>query len=327
MHLLEGKPDFKDVFATLWSVQKDRRKNEVILFDNPNIIFGHADFDKDVIIDEDKLIFDQWAKELNLDYLGTTYTEIYAAISKIKKNPYKKLKSNELKYFNRLSWRSLYRKGVLLLDSFYEQFYPKIEKVLATQKFCLIKDENTGDIIQGVVDAILKITGYDDPIVFDLKTASQPYKQDQIDRSDQLTLYLAMEGWKYKTNLVGYIVLSKNINKEKESFCKVCNHKKNGSHRTCNNMVNAIEPNQKPVRCNGEWLETTVIKPIVQVMVARKSQEQMDSVLDDQSNMIVGMKNGIVFKNTSKCENWYGNRCPYFKLCHSGDMTGLTKKD
>lgn len=328
MHLLEDKTDisFKDVFTNLWFKTKDRKKNDVVLWDNENIIFGHADFDKDVLLPDDLISLAKDIEELGIQDLGTDPVEVYKAVAKIKKNPYKKLRVNQLKYFNRASWTSMLRKGHILLDSFYEQFYPKIEKVLATQKFSLIKDHNTGDIIQGVVDMVLKIRGHEKPIIFDLKTAAKAYSQEQIDHSDQLTLYAAMEGWKYKTDQVGYVVLSKNINKEKIGVCKKCGFTKDGRHKTCNNAVNAIDPNQKPVRCEGEWDEKTVLKPIVQVLIQGKSDSDVDRILDDQANIIVAMKEQIVFKNTSKCLNWYGNKCPFYNLCYNGDMTGLTKK-
>lgn len=334
MWLLEGKTGstFKEVFSSMWLQQKDRKKNDVILWDNENIIFGHADFDKDVLDPTDLAALTNHITELKLEYLGTDPVEIYKAVAKIKKNPFKKLKTNELKYFNRASWLSMHRKGLILLDSFFEQFFPKIEKVLATQKFSLIKDDTTGDIIQGVVDMVLKLRGIEKPIIFDLKTAARPYTQEQIDHSDQLTLYAAMEGWKYGTDHVGYVVLSKNINKEKVSTCNKCGYTKDGRHKTCNNMVAgptvllSNPPQPVMIRCEGEWTEKTVIKPIVQVLIEKKSVHQVEQILDDQANIIVAMKNNVVFKNTSKCLNWYGNKCPFYNLCHNGDMTGLTKK-
>lgn len=332
MHLLEGKtePTFKEVFTQLWYKTVDRKKNEVVLWDNENIIFGHADFDKDVLQSEDLINLSKDIEELGIQDLGSDPIEVYKAVAKIKKNPYKRIKPNQLKYFNRASWTSMRRKGHILLDSFYEQFYPKIEKVLATQKFSFIKDKNTGDMIQGVVDMVLKIRGYEKPIIFDLKTASKAYTQQQIEHSDQLTLYAAMEGWKYNTDQVGYVVLSKNINKEKESYCKSCGNKKEGRHKTCNNAVSELDTDGtitgRHIRCEGKWDEKTVLKPVVQVLIRNKTDKQVKDVLEDQANIIVGMKNQTVFKNTSKCENWFGSRCVYYNLCHKGDATGLTKK-
>lgn len=325
MHLLEGGlHTFKDEFSKLWYCQKDRKKNDVMIYDNENIIFGYSDFDKDVLREADIETLGEQVKELQLEQLGKDPIEVYKAVAKIKKNPYKKIRTNELKYFNRASWLSMHQKGLILLDSFYEQFYPKIEKVLTTQKFALLKDQETGDIIQGVIDMVLKLKGYEKPIIFDLKTASKSYTQEQIDFSDQLTLYAAMEGHKYNTDQVGYVVLSKNINKEKESYCGSCGHKKQGKHRTCNNQVTK---DGATVRCNGEWQDKVLLKPKVQILIQSKSEKEIQRVLDEQINIITAMKNNTIFKNTSKCTSWYGGICPYKKLCWEGDATGLNKRD
>lgn len=326
MHLLEGGIDtFKEEFSKLWYKQKDRKKNDIIIYDNDNIIFGYADFDKDVLTESNMQTLEEQIKELGLHYLGKDGVTVYKAVAKIKKNPYKRIKQNELKYFNRASWLSMHQKGLILLDSFYEQFYPRIEKVLTTQKFALLKDNETGDIIQGVIDMVLKLKNHDKPIIFDLKTASKAYTQEQIDFSDQLTLYAAMEGSKFNTDQVGYVVLSKNINKDKESFCISCGHKKQGKHRTCNNQITTAEGTI--TRCNGTWEDKVLLKPKVQVLIQTKSDKEIERVLNEQINIIMAMKNNTIFKNTSKCSAWYGGICPYKKLCWEGDATGLTKRD
>lgn len=317
-------------FESLWTAGRDFKGKPTQIFDNNKINFAHADYDKDVIDafkDEDGPVLHKWIEELKLTHLGTDYDVVYAAVAKAKKNPYKRLPDSYLTYFNRASWLSMYRKGLLLIESFEKQFLPKIEKVLAVQKHSSIKDETVGDSITGYIDMVLKLHGHERPIIFDLKTAARPYSQDQIEHSEQLTIYLAMEGQRFNTDMVGYIVLSKAINKDIEAYCKKCNYKKDGRHRSCNNMVNDIEPDKKPVRCDGEWNETVVLKPEVQVMIARKTDAQVNHVMEDQSNIIVGMKNGVVYKNTSKCMNWYGNKCPYYDLCHKGSDAGLIKKD
>jgi len=327
MYLLEtGNLDFKDKFLDMWFEQVDRKKNKVQIWDNSNIIFGYADFDKDILIQEDYEELENQRDALQVTYLANDPVELYRAVAKIKRNPYKRIKDKELRYFNRASWISMRRKGLILLDSFYEQFYPKIERVISTQKFSLVKDEASGDIIQGVIDTVLKLKNMDKPIIFDLKTASKAYTQEQIDHSDQLTIYAAMEGRKYQTDRVGYIVLSKNINKEKESYCSECGFKKDGRHRKCNNLVDK-DSSGKLVRCDGSWNDTILIRPKVQVLIESKSDDQIKKIMEEQLSIIVAMKNNVVFKNTSKCNSWYGNKCVYYDLCYKGDKTGLIKKD
>jgi hypothetical protein len=335
--------NFYKTFQNSWDVTKDRKGNTLKIFDNDSINYAHTDFDKDVInafIGETLPSITLWMEELELvqefidENSGLDWQAAYSACSKAKKNPYKKIQPNYLKFFNRMSWLSLYYKGLLMIESFEKQFYPRIEKVLAVQKAASIKDEGTGDSISGYIDMILKLKDYDRPIIFDLKTSARPYTQEQIDQSEQLTIYLAMEGQRFNTDAVGYVVLSKAINKEAVCYCKSCNHKKDGRHKTCNAMVSKPRVNTDPggqyfveERCGGEWAETVELKPEVQVMIERKNNMQVNKVLETQENIIHGMKNSVVFKNLSKCNNWYGNRCSFYDLCHKGSDKGLIKDE
>jgi len=88
---------------------------------------------------------------------------------------------------------------------------PKIKKVHATQKFYNLKDEVTGDTLMGTLDFVAEIEGYDKPVIIDLKTAARPYTKDNIELSEQLPIYLALSEGKFNTDLVGYVVLIKNI--------------------------------------------------------------------------------------------------------------------
>lgn len=269
----------------------------------------------------------EWMKEAGFE--GEDWHEAYATCSKAKKNKYKRTPPNYLKFFNRMSWLSMYYKGMLMIESFHTQFYPKIETVLAVQKSGTIKDEVSGDSIAGYIDMVLKLKGIERPIIFDLKTSARPYTDEQIEHSEQLTIYLAMEGQRYNTESVGYIVLSKAINKETVAYCRSCGHKRDGRHKTCNNQVpesttfDPVDTTKKMVRCEGEWNETVELKPQVQVLIRDKNDKQVNDVLESQANIIVGMKNRVVYRNTSKCENWYGNRCPFFDLCYKDDASKL----
>jgi hypothetical protein len=306
------------------------------VFDNDNITYGYKDFDKDVLTPQDTTQMGIWAQTLGLSKTvlkGDKSIELFDKIVKKKKNPYKNPSKDEMKYFNRSSWLSMKRKGDILLKSFEEQFLPKVKNVIAVQKRADIVDPATGDSVVGYIDMILEIEGYDKPIIFDLKTASRPYSQEQLDFSEQLTLYCAMKG-QYAldrsdfvdTDLVGYVVLCKEINKDKEAHCKTCGHLRSGRHRTCDAMYTDPNDKTKQTRCGGEWEETVALAPHVQVMVARKTQDQVDILLQDIAAIIAGMKNGIIYKNTSNCTNWYGNKCPFFDACHKNDYSKLIKK-
>lgn len=337
MALLEKNPNYLDIFEKDMQVQFAFGKKTVV-FDNPDIVYSHNDFDKDILEAEDIVQMMTWATDLNLGNRikaglvlygsNATYSEdlreeilkLFAKIAKTKKNPYKKLSDAEKTFFNRCSWLSLRRKGYILIDSFKQQFLPKVKNVLATQKRVSIKDQATGHSMAGFIDMVLEIDGYDKPVIFDLKTAARPYTQEQIDLTPQLTLYAGMAHGEYNTDLVGYVVLCKNINKNRVNVCQKCGHIKDGRHATCN----AIDAQGN--RCHGQWDETLKIEPEVQVLVEKKSQQQIASLFGDIGNILVAMENEIVYKDTSKCNSWYGSKCPYFNACHNNDTSGLVKK-
>lgn len=321
--MLDGKQDWLKTFYDRWNKSWSFGKATQI-FDNPDIIYGHKDFDVHVLEPKDYQQLETWAKMGNLMAQNHTpspleLVDLYKSCAEIKKNPFKNITPDQLVYFNRASWLSMKRKGKLLLNAFHTQFYPKVKRVLATQQRATIKDEATGDSITGFIDMVLEIDGYDKPIIFDLKTAGQPYNQEDIDLTQQLTLYAAMKGAEYKTDLVGFVVLSKNIPKKTVNTCASCGHVRTGRHKTCDNTVNGA-------RCNGTWNEVVTPEPVVQVMIEQKSPVQIQSLLTDIGNIILAMKNRIVYKNTSKCSNWYGGPCPFYNACHKNDYSGLTKK-
>lgn len=321
--MLEGKQDWLKTFYDRWNKSWSFGKSTQI-FDNPDIIYGHKDFDVHVLEAKDYPQLELWAKQLNLIASNSTPTplelvDLYKTCAEIKKNPFKNITPDQLTYFNRASWLSMKRKGKLLLNAFHTQFYPKVKRVLATQQRATIKDDVSGDAITGFIDMVLEIDGYDKPIIFDLKTAGMPYSQEDIDLTQQLTLYAAMKGNEYNTDLVGFVVLCKNIPKKSVHTCDSCGHIKTGRHKTCDNVINGN-------RCGGNWTETVTPEPVVQVMIEKKTPQQIQMLLSDIGNIILAMKSGIVYKNTSKCNDWYGARCPFYNACHNNDYSGLVKR-
>jgi hypothetical protein len=323
MALLEKDPNYEQLF--LKNMQKQFAYGKATqIFDNDDIVYSYSDFDADILTPQDFSQLEIWAKDLG--FISQTYTpnndeliNVYKACVALKKNPYKAFKPENKTFFNRASWLSLQRKGLLLIESFKKDFYPKITKVLATQQRASITDPNTGDSIVGIIDMVLEIEGYNKPIIFDLKTAARPYTEDQIDLTTQLTLYAGMQGNNYNTDLVGYVVLCKNINKDKVSTCKNCGNLKSSRHKTCDKDINGS-------RCNGDWDEKIVPNPQVQVLIREKTQQQINDLFLDIGNIILAMKQKIVYKNTSKCTNWYGGTCAYYNACHKNDLSGLVKK-
>lgn len=314
--LLKNKDiDYIKAFKEKWfSVVKDTKVFQI--YDNDNIIYSNSDFDDMLFTNSDFITMLNWSNELNL--FGHDPVKIFKDIQYSKRNPYKNISPKQLKYFNRVSWLSLERKGEILLKSFYDQFLPKIKRVVDTQKYTRIEDGE--DSITGVIDMVLEIEGYDKPVIFDLKTAAKLYEQKEIDLTQQLTLYAAMKAKEYNTDLVGYVVLCKNIPREIVNVCAKCSHIKTGRHATCDNTK------ADGTRCGGSWTETKTLKPQVQVLVERKTEQQMLDLMTDYANIIAAMKANIVYKNTSKCLNWYGSKCVYYDKCHNNDSSGLIKK-
>lgn len=324
MAMLEGSANFLTVFSDRWfSTQKrtggSKKKEYYQIFDSPDLIFSYNDFDEHVLHSEDLESMKGWLEELKVgqDQNPVTFTK---KVISDKKSKFKSPTNNELRYFNRCCWLSLKRKGELLIDLFHREFYPKIKKVVATQKFEFLKDHITGDTLMGALDFVAEYEGYDKPIVFDLKTSSRFYSEEQIELSEQLPLYLALSQGKYETNLVGYVVLIKNLKKEDEGVCKECGNIKTGRHKTCDAKLSS------GVRCGGEWELKTKVIPQLQVIVREKSQEDVDKVLLDQGQILAAMRNNIVFRNLDNCSNWFGNKCPYYGACHKGSLEGLRKK-
>jgi hypothetical protein len=337
MALLEGKSNYLDIFQSRWKTAKGLYGNVTPIFDNPEVVFGYADFDKHLIGEAEEELLCSWLVELQITRQQVTElrensdgkleevtrletpTEIYQNIASRKKNPHKIINKRELQYFNRASWLSLDRKGSILIESFKDQFLPRITKVLGTQLKGDIKSDDGKDSITGLLDFVVELEGFDKPIIIDLKTAAQPYKQEQIDLTEQLALYYAMKGEEYGTDLVGYVVLCKNIPKVTEAYCKKCGHKKEGRHKTCDNEIEGV-------RCGGEWQEKTKLDPQVQVLIQKKTEDDKYRLFADYSNIMQAMKNDIIYKNTDKCNNFYGSRCPYYDLCFKGTDAGLKKR-
>lgn len=317
MAMLEGSEKYLTVFSDSWySVEKKGKYFQI--FDNKEVLYSNNDLDVDVLKDEDIPSLQGWLDELKIGEDKEPKQYAKEILGK-KKSKHKYPTSNELRYFYRCCWLSMKRKGELLIELFKKDFYPKITKVHQTQRFERLKDSQTGDVLLGALDFVAEIEGYEGKIIFDLKTSANGYTNENIELSEQLPLYLAMSKGQYDTNLVGYVVLVKNIRKDKVGICKSCGNKKEGRHKTCDAVIEGV-------RCNGEWEETTELKPELQVIVREKTQEQVNEVLMDIAKITDCMRYDLTFRNLDACNNWYGNKCPYYDACHKNDFSKLRKK-
>lgn len=111
------------------------------------------------------------------------------------------------------SWLSLYRKGQIMIDEYYEQVLPKIEKVLLVQHEISMTNAD-GDKFIGVVDFVAQINGK--IWVVDNKSTSIKYKEDSADNSGQLATYFEALRDDYDLAGVCYLTVSKKVLKRKK---------------------------------------------------------------------------------------------------------------
>lgn len=125
----------------------------------------------------------------------------------------KELKDLEGKTKQFQSWASLQRKGEMLIEAYYRDIFPKIKKVIATQKYFKIENGN-GDEINGFADIICE---WEDGrlIIPDHKTSSMAGKEVAKNEAYQKQVALYYEAFKddYPIDAVGFFVLEKKIRK------------------------------------------------------------------------------------------------------------------
>lgn len=212
-------------------------------------------------------------------------------------------------------WISLHRKGLLMIDAFLTEVIPNIREVLGTQIEIALQNDN-GDTVVGFADAIVKWKGYDKPIIMDIKTSGRLYPKNKVLISPQLTLYKHSLSDKYNTDLAGYIVFVKTINKNPLKICTKCEHDGSATrHEKCNNEVNGK-------RCNGELTITFHPKVNVQILIDKIDEKFEDELLNSYDNVNVEMQQENYNENWDSCYNVYG-KCQYYEYCRSGDTTGL----
>lgn len=234
------------------------------------------------------------------------------------------------------AFHSLERKGILMLNALREKVMPNIEHVYSVQEpIKLANQDSSGDEFIGYIDFVVKWKGYDKPIIFDLKTATVPYKADSVRTSQQLTIYSYAAGDKYKTNLAGYVVLAKKIRKNRTKKCCECGAEFfNSRLKTCS-MEEPVEtcedttPGMKLYRCNGELKESVKFDVDVQIIIDEIPEQGSDSVLELIDNTHANIRAENFEQNTSSCTHpIFRTQCPYYNYCwNNQSMIGLVKKE
>lgn len=223
---------------------------------------------------------------------------------------------------DRLSWFSMRHKGHLMIDTFKNEFLPKVKSIRSTQEFIELENEQ-GDKSIGYCDAVLELEGYDKPIIVDFKTAARPYAEDSVEHSIQLSQYLHCLSDKYdNTRLASYVVFLKKIVKNKTKVCAKCGFDGSGARfKTCNNNIGED-------RCNGEWVEKINPKAEMQLLVNEISETVEHFVIDNIETVNNVIKTGLFTKNVNSCKDaGFGRPCDFFELCWKKDASKLCKKE
>ena len=215
------------------------------------------------------------------------------------------------------AWESLRVKGLLILEAYEKQVLPKIAKVFNIQKNIALENPD-GDRIVGVLDAVVL---WEDgkTYIIDNKTSTVKYEEDSVRQSNQLVLYYYIEKDHLDLDGAGFIVLDKNINKNKRKRCTKCNNISTGKSWTCD----AITENKE--RCNGSW--EILLNPTVNVdfIFSEDIQsEDEDRVIDEFDKVNQAIADGVFQCGENGCYSKFGP-CIYKSYCEDGSMEGLVK--
>lgn len=289
---------------------------ETDLQTSENVLYAKADYDVDLLSANDVETLKEEATRSGL----SGYTDHLSAFKEIrKKREESTLSLEETRYYNLSNWLCLRQKGLLMLEAYKTKVFPRLLKVHEIQKEIKLENEN-GDIVVGFVDLIADVEG-EGTVVLDNKTAGRPYAPDSVKTSEQLSLYLHAVEQQYKTRKAGYIVLLKNVAKNKKKICQLCGDDGSStSHTTCSVITDGK-------RCKGSFAIT--IRPEINVQfivdeISERKEAEIIAAADLANDQI---NSGIFEKNENQCHNWYGQRCPYFNLCHGNSMNNLIKKE
>jgi len=216
--------------------------------------------------------------------------------------------------FNK-SWLSLRQKGFILIKAYHDEVLPKIKEVICSQKQIDLQNED-GDTVIGFLD--LAVVWEDGKrYILDNKTASRRYEENAVAESQQLSLYFHAEQEEMKLDGAGFIVMLKEINKNRKKICEVCAFDGSGTrYKSCPNEVNGN-------RCDGTWIESINPTGTIQILLGQVSPQMEDTVINTFDDACTGIKSGVFEKNFDSCFQ-YG-RCPYYLYCHDNDGSDLVQ--
>lgn len=300
--MLAGNNDYKQVFDSKFS-SATVNGQLVQIAEYPLIKYNKNDFDKRFLLQED---YDRlMSKHYNtLEFKsGQDFVSFVEELATLKV-----ITQEEQIVYNLVNWLALRRKGHVLLDAYKEQIIPNIKSVTAIQKNISLKNDS-GDEFIGIVDFIA-VWSDNNEYIFDNKTSNRPYKLDAVAQSAQLMAYSEELG----IHKAGFIVMQKQIPWEQQNSCSKCGYSDVSRRSLC------------PNKC-GSLNKIHVPKPVIQVVLDDVSERNRDEMFTEIQYLTDEIKAGNFTPNLEKCNNVYGQRCPYYDYCRSGSMNKLVKID
>lgn len=220
------------------------------------------------------------------------------------------------------NWVSLYYKAQLMLGGFIDWVDENVAEVLGTQIPIDLEDEQ-GNKVTGMADFVIKIHGYDNPVLVDLKTSARYYDRASVKESEQLGLYyFYLKQTKFPDmERAAYLVLCKQIKKNRTKTCKKCGTVTHGREQSC-----AVGGKGKN-RCGGDFVVDIFPEAVVQYIHDEIPQDFIDQTINKFNISVEAIQAGKFEPCWTACDSYFGRKCPYFEYCRSGSMEGLVQKE
>lgn len=301
----DKKPE--DVFAYFWRFQTVNGV-DTYLPTYTQIVYANSDYDKELLTDED-------ISKLREKYEIEPPSMLDRIYAKKEEVGFKGLEEWEKEFFNHANWLCLYRKGLLMIKAVREKVLPNVVEVLGTQEYVKLENDS-GDMVVGYADLVCKWKGREKPVVLDFKTSSIEYKTDSVLSSPQLTLYVHALHDKFNTRSAGFVVLQKQVKKNKTKRCSRCEKDGTGQrHKTCDAIIDKE-------RCNGEWIVALDPEVYVQIIIDEIPEQTENIVLENYDYINQCIKTEIFPRNFGSCIMPWG-RCAYYDKCYKDTNEGL----